>query len=314
VRRTPQQILIVHETFSFETAQLQKVGRQVAAVRTMKKTGWLGITSKEVEENYTETVYEWLVQKSSCRAKRFIEDLGNGVEIEMVAIPGGEFLMGAPITEQDSRDNERPQHRVKMSSFYMGKYPVTQVQYEALLGNNPSRFKGRRLPVEMVSWHDAQDFCQRLESRSQKKYCLPSEAQWEYACRAGTNTPFYYGETINTDLANYDGNYIYGSGSKGKFQETKSDVRSLRLGNSFGLYDMHGNVWEWCEDHYSDSYQQVPSDGSAWVDFTTKAGGSRVLRGGSWVNLPSDCRSAYRYWGFSDYRDSDIDFRVVYSP
>jgi formylglycine-generating enzyme required for sulfatase activity len=304
---TPQQISIVHETFPFETAQLTKVSRQVAVVKTVRKPGWLGITSKEVEEDYTKTVDEWQVQKSSGQAQRFIEDLGNGVKIEMVAISGGSFLMGAPVTEKGNMDNERPQYQVNVPSFYMGSYPITQFQYEVLVGKNPSDFKGGDLPVESVSWHDAHNFCQRLMAFSQRKYGLPSEAQWEYDCRAGMNTPFHYGETICTDVANYNGNYSYENGTKGKYLERTSSVGSFGLANGFGLYDMHGNVWEWCEDVWHDSYDGAPNNGSAWV----RGNGHRLLRGGAWNYNPYFCRSANRIKRLASDYSNNIGFRIV---
>jgi formylglycine-generating enzyme required for sulfatase activity len=271
------------ESFSFKTAQLRIV------------KGFLGRT-KEI-----------IVDESAGQAKRFIEDLGNGIKLEMVAIPGGAFLMGAPVTEKNSHDNERPQHLVKVPSFYMGRYLVTQNQYTALIGKNPSRLKGGVLPVENVSWEDTQFFCQKLQQQSERKYSLPSEAQWEYACRAGTKTPFYYGETISTNLVSYNGNYTYGNGIKGKYLEKTSTVGSFGLANSFGLYSMHGNVYEWCEDTWHDNYQRAPDDGSAWVDKDEQ----RLLRGGSCYDDPDSCRSAYRNWWSADSRNSGIGFRVV---
>jgi formylglycine-generating enzyme required for sulfatase activity len=269
-------------SFSFVTGQLRTV------------TGFLG-RNKEI------------VDESTGQARRFIEDLGNGVKLEMVAIPGGSFLMGAPVTEKDSSDNERPQHQVKLSSFYMGMYPVTQSQYTALMGESPSHFKGGNLPVENVSWEDAQAFCQKLRQRSKRKYSLPSESQWEYACRAGASTPFYYGETISTDVANYNGNYIYENGIKGKYLAKTSAVGSFRLANSFGLYDMHGNVWELCEDTWHNSYQSAPNDGSAWADGNNQ----RLLRGGSWNYNPNNCRSAERSRLSADTRNNRVGFRIV---
>jgi len=179
----------------------------------------------------------------------FTEDLGNGVKLDMVYIPGGSFLMGSPTTEKDSRDPERPQHRVTIKSFLMGKDPVTQAQWKAVgnlpkvnrdLKPDPSRFKGENRPVERVPWYDAVEFCDRLSRHTGKTYRLPSEAEWEYACRAGTTTPFYFGETITPDLANYDGNYTYGSGAKGKYRQETTPVGSFPP-NKFGLYDLHGS-------------------------------------------------------------------------
>ncbi|NBD32512.1 MAG: SUMF1/EgtB/PvdO family nonheme iron enzyme [Cyanobacteria bacterium] len=225
----------------------------------------------------------------------------------MVYIPGGSFLMGAPKTEEGSRDSERPQHRVEIAPFYMGRYPVTQRQYEPVMGDNPSRFKGENNPVERVRWNKAKEFCQKLSEQTGKTYQLPSEAQWEYACRAGTTTPFYCGETISTDLANYNGNYTYGNGKKGVYPKKTTPVGSFPA-NGFGLYDMHGNVWEWCEDIWHDNYQGAPNDGSAWlIGLNHKR---YMIRGGSWNLYPWDCRYAFRLSG-NPYDDFDFGFRVV---
>jgi len=152
----------------------------------------------------------------------------------MVFILGwGSFLMGAPKTEQGSFEWERPQHRVEIAPFYMGRYPVTQRQYQAVMGENPSRFKGENNPVERVSWHKAKEFCQKLSKKTGKTYRLPSEAQWEYACRAGTTTPFYFGETISTDQANYNGKHTYGNGKKGVYRKKTTPVGSFPP-NAFG--------------------------------------------------------------------------------
>ncbi|MEH2434535.1 MAG: SUMF1/EgtB/PvdO family nonheme iron enzyme [Nostoc sp.] len=187
-----------------------------------------------------------ITNRRNQEAKYFEEDLGNGITLEMVQIPGGTFTMGSPEREADRYENESPQHQVKVSGFFMGKYAVTQAQYQAVMGNNPSNFKGEKRPVEQVSWDEAVEFCEKLSQKTGNTYRLPSEAEWEYACRAGTTTPFYFGETITTDLVNYDGNYPYGSAPKGEYREQTTDVGKFPP-NSFGLYDMHGNVWEWCE-------------------------------------------------------------------
>ncbi len=309
ITNTPQQKLTVHGTFSFETATLKKITRQSMAVKTVKKPGWLGVFNQEITELYNTMVDEWQVQKKLGQANRFIEDLGNGIMLEMVAIPKGRFLMGAPVTEKDSKESERPQHLVGIPSFYMGRYAVTQAQYKALMGKNPSRFQGENLPVETVSWKDAQAFCKRLTEKSQRKYGLPSEAQWEYACRAGTNTPFYFGETISTDVANYNGNYAYNEGAKGKYLEKTASIELFDMANDFGLYDMHGNTWEWCEDNWHSSYNGAPADGSAWVGINN----GHVLRGGSWNRDPNNCRSAFREWDGTDRYNECIGFRVMCS-
>jgi formylglycine-generating enzyme required for sulfatase activity len=228
-------------------------------------------------------------------AKTFTEDLGNGVKLEMVEIPKGEFMMGSPSSEQGHRADEGPQHRVQVPGFYMGKYEVTQAQYQALMGKNPSRFTGDgRLPVEQVSWLDAMDFCQKLSQKTGRAYRLPSEADWEYACRAGTTTPFAFGETISPAIVNYDGNYPYGNTAKGEYREKTTIVGSFPA-NAFGLYDMHGNLWEWCLDEWVGNYNNAPADGSPRGDIKSRATDKwHLLRGGSWINNATHCHSAFR--------------------
>ncbi|AOW98591.1 Sulphatase-modifying factor protein [Moorena producens PAL-8-15-08-1] len=252
---------------------------------------------------------EPIIKRHQQQADGFTEDLGNGVELEMVAMPGGTFVMGSPKTEEGHRDRESPQHQVTVKSFFMGKYPVTQAQWQAVaalpqvnreLKRDPSHFKGKNRPVERVSWDDAVEFCERLSQYTKRSYRLPSEAQWEYACRAGTTTPFHFGETITTEFANYNGKYTYGSGSKGKYTQKTTPVGSFGVGNDFGLYDMHGNVWEWCADHWHSNYEGAPTDGSAWQDESANDNENdnkrRLLRGGSWVDDPGICRSGSRYY------------------
>ncbi|KYC37045.1 sulfatase-modifying factor protein [Scytonema hofmannii PCC 7110] len=270
------------------------------------RSGFLGIGKKTCDINHT-----------SHRAEFFTEDLGNGVLLEMVAIPGGQFLMGSPESELGRYDWESPQHTVTIQPFNMGKYPITQAQWQAVaafpkieidLNPNPSHFKGANKPVEQVSWDDAVEFCARLSQKTEKNYRLPSESEWEYACRAGTTTPFHCGETITTDLANYNGNFTYANGVKGEYREQTTDVGKF-LPNGFGLYDMHGNVLEWCQDAWHDNYENAPVDGTVW----TKDPGNqaRLPRGGSWNGASWNCRSAYRYRHSRDYRDMSVGFRVV---
>ncbi|MEY3868691.1 MAG: hypothetical protein RLZZ338_2582, partial [Cyanobacteriota bacterium] len=159
-----------------------------------------------------------IISRQQSQAQYFTENLGNGIIIEMVYIPGGTFLMGSPKTEAESENDEKPQHRVTIQPFFMAKYPVTQEQYQAIMGANPSDFKGAKRPVKTVSWYDSVNFCEKLTQKNRKNYRLPSEAEWEYACRAGTTTPFYFGETITPDLVNYDGNDSYGAAPKGKYR------------------------------------------------------------------------------------------------
>jgi formylglycine-generating enzyme required for sulfatase activity len=204
----------------------------------------------------------------------------------MVAIPGGTFLMGSPESEPERSDRESPQHTVTIQPFFMGKFPVTQAQWQVVaslpkvnidLKSDPSYFKGANRPVEQVFRDNAVEFCRRLSKATGREYRLPSEAEWEYACRAGTTTPFHFGETITTDLANYDGDSTYGSGSKGQSREQTTDVGSFPA-NAFGLHDMHGNLLEWCQDTWHKNYNGAPTDGSAWVDENAN---ERILRGGA---------------------------------
>ena len=250
-----------------------------------------------------------IINKRNHSANYFVEDLGNGVKLEMVEIPAGTFYMGSPENEEGRYDSESPQHQVTVPSFFVGKYPLTQAQYQAIIGNNPAYFKGNNRPVECVSWNNAVKFCQKLSQKTGKNYKLPSEAQWEYACRAGTTTPFYFGEGITPDLVNYDGDYAYAAAPKGQDIGQTTDV-GIFPPNAFGLYDMHGNVWEWCEDDLQENYINAPINGSALINLNVTR---KMLRGGSWFNYPDHCRSAYRYNFNFAYKNSNIGFRVMCS-
>jgi formylglycine-generating enzyme required for sulfatase activity len=255
-------------------------------------------------------------------ASYFVEPLGKGIPpLELVAIPGGTFLMGSPEDEADRIEEEGPQHEVEIQPFFMGKYPVTQAQWrfvatqlpqiQQALIPSPSRLVENNHPVARVSWLEVQEFCARMSVITGRICRLPTEAEWEYACRAGTTTPFHFGQTISPELANYDGNYAYGQGKKGKYRYETSSVGSFRVANGFGLYDMHGNVWEWCLDHWHKNYKGAPTDGSTWINSNDTD--SRVLRGGSWSFDPCNCRSAYRRGSSTADRYYDFGFRVVYS-
>jgi len=261
-----------------------------------------------------------IIHEYERTAQYFIEDLGNGIQLEMVMIPSGSFIMGSPETEEGSTD-ERPQHQVTIKAFCLGKYQVTQAQWKAVaafpqvnkeLKLDPSRFKGDNRPVEQVSWEDAVEFCDRLSQYTGRTYRLPSEAEWEYACRAGTTTPFHFGQTITTDLANYNGGRVYGQGPKGVYREETTEVGSFGVANNFGLYDMHGNVWEWCQDDWHNNYEGAPTDGSAWLD-NEESSNRKLLRGGSWHYVPGDCRSACRTYSSLGLDYDYIGFRVVCS-
>ncbi len=243
-----------------------------------------------------------ITNRYNREAKYVKEDLGNGVTLDIVSIPGGTFMMGTEDEEIERLvkkvnrklfTRERPQRKVTVKPFYIGKYQVTQAQWKAVaaldrvnhdLKPDPSDFKGDNRPVEMISWYDAVEFCSRLSKYTNRSYRLPSEAEWEYACRADTNTPFYFGEKITIDLANYDQKEFDKLGKK------TTDVGQFPP-NAFGLYDMHGNVWEWCQDTLHENYNNAPTDGSAWTGGNNR---HRMLRGGSWTSIPEYCRSANR--------------------
>ena len=257
------------------------------------------------------------------QAQYFTENLSSEVILDMAAIPGGTFTMGSPANEKDSYDDERPQHQVTVPPFFLGKYPITQAQWRAIasrtdlklkqdLDLNPAHFKDRpdsdRRPVEQVNWYDAIEFCARLSKLTGREYRLPSEAEWEYACRAGTTTPFYFGETITGELANYNASNTYADEPKGEYREETTPVGQFSP-NAFGLYDMHGNVWEWCADTWHDNYDGAPTDGSVWIENGND--NRSPLRGGSWCDDPDNCRSASR--DSYNRRDnfSNNGFRVV---
>jgi formylglycine-generating enzyme required for sulfatase activity len=264
-----------------------------------------------------EQTTEWEILRQQQRAYRFIEPLPGDIPLEMVAIPAGTFLMGSPEDEPERNgDRESPQHEVTVESFFMGRYPVTQAQWQAVaalpqitreLDRDPSNFKGDNRPVEQVSWLDAVEFCARLSAHADRQYRLPTEAEWEYACRAGTTTPFHFGETITSELANYNGNSTYADGPHGKSRGETTPVDHFGIANAFGLTDMHGNVFEWCEDYWPSNYSGAPTDGRAWI------GGYSsycVRRGGSWYFYPWYCRSAHRNSYNPVNRDNLNGFRV----
>jgi formylglycine-generating enzyme required for sulfatase activity len=287
------------------------------------------------------------VKREQKQARYYTEDFGNGITLEMVAVPGGKYAMGTEDSEierlckkygKDWFKSEKPQHEVTVQPFFMGKYPVTQAQWRAIaslpkiereLEPEPSNFKGDDRPVEQVSWYDAIEFCKRLSKATGRDYRLPSEAEWEYACRAlsvnseqssvssessqnSAYPPFYFGETITGELANYNATYTYADEPKGKYRKQTTPVGQFPA-NAFGLYDMHGNVWEWCEDDWHDNYEGAPTDGRAWLSRNDNRSHSQMLRGGSWSYFPVTCRSADRRDDDPDYRDFNLGLRVVAS-
>jgi formylglycine-generating enzyme required for sulfatase activity len=262
------------------------------------------------------------------------ETLKENVILDLVFIPAGKFLMGSPPDEVDrdwyqkyypetnNLDVEGPQHQVKVQPFWISQYPITQSQWRMVanlprlerdLVLDPSNFKGDQRPVESVSWDEAMEFCTRLSYHTKKTYRLPTEAEWEYACRAGTIAPFHFGKDIIPDLENYNGNFTYGNftyadGATVKYRQATTDTGSFGVVNAFGLADLHGNVLEWCLDYWHPTYAGAPTDGSAWLADGYKT--YRVARGGSWNNYPSHCRSAARHRYYPDYRNNNVGFRI----
>ncbi len=245
------------------------------------------------------------------KAKYITVDLGKGITMDLIGIPGGKYLMGSPDEEPERSTEESPQHSVAVRPFLMGKYPVTQKQWERVMKKNPARFTGNsENPVEKVSWFECWEFCEKLSEKIGREFRLPTEAEWEYACRGKTKTPFHFGNTISSELANYNGEYPYNSGKEGEYRSKTTKVGSFPP-NCFGLYDVHGNVAEWCADHWHDNYGNAPNDGSAWLEDNPK--GSRVLRGGSWLHLPGSCRSSHRLSSPPTSKSDAFGFRIASS-
>jgi len=258
-------------------------------------------------------------------------DLGSGATLDLVRIPMGEFMMGMPAEErQTALDNllkyslkredaeeyldwSTPQHETTLRGFWMGKYTVTNSQWQSVMETKPSekydvKFQGENQPVVGVSWDDAKEFCKRASEKTGESIRLPSETEWEYACRACTITSFHFGETITDDLVNYDGNYPYGDAPKGEYCQQTLNVDRFSP-NIWGLYQMHGNVWEWCEDVWHENYQGSPNDGTAWLKDGEQ--NMHILRGGSWISGANNCRSANRIGFVKDFCYYNLGFRVV---
>jgi formylglycine-generating enzyme required for sulfatase activity len=263
-----------------------------------------------------------VLKETTYQRQLFREPLADGIQLEMLLIPGGTYLMGSAASEPGSYETEYPQHDVTVPPVFMSRTPITQAQWRVVAGypqvnqeldSDPSDFKGDNRPVEQVSWTDTQEFCARLTAHTRRTYRLPTEAEWEYACRAGSTTPFHYGETLSDELANYQATETFGRGIPGEYRAETTDVASFPP-NAFGLHDMHGNVLEWCEDDWHDNYDGAPTDGSAWLDSDTEEDKDKLLRGGSWYDGPRDCRSAFRYNDSRGNRDVDFGFRVCCVP
>lgn len=266
------------------------------------------------------------INQERRQTQLFREELGKGISLEMVSIPGGKFLMGSPANKPERDDSETPQHWREIAPFFIGKFTITQAQWREIaalpkialdLDPNPAHYSTDNRPVEQISWYDAIEFCARLSQKTGRNYRLPSEAEWEYACRAETTTPFHFGETINPELANYNGDYTFRKGPKGSDRGMTMPVGSFGVANNFGLYDMHGNIWEWCADPWHENYQNAPRDGRIWETRGDRiAAGQhhltrRILRGGSWNYWPRYCQSAVRFRSAPSIRYLSLGFRVA---
>ena len=245
-----------------------------------------------------------VIARPANTARSFVEPRAG---LELVEIPAGRFTIGAPPSQ--GGDDERPQHLVAVAGFCMGRGLVTQAQWLAVMGKRLSwRFSGDALPVDNVAWDEAQAFCAKLSRRTGRTYRLPSEAQWEYACRAGSSTPFAYGETLTGDLANYCAAHVYRAEPAGVYRHTTTPAGAFPP-NAFGLYDLHGNLWEWCADAWHADYSGAPAGDAPWI-----AGGDSAahpVRGGSWHEVPAACRSAARARYDGGQGDDLVGFRVV---
>lgn len=247
-----------------------------------------------------------IIARRQHSAQQLNEDLAKGVSLEMIVVPAGAYYMGSRPFEGNF--DERPRHFLTIKSFLMGKYLITQKEWKAVMGKlPPCRFKGDDLPVEQVSWKDANKFCQRLSQQTDQNYHLPSESQWEYACRAATSTPFSFGDTLTADIANYNAEHTFKNESPGVYFHSTSE-RGKYPPNAFGLYDMHGNLWEWCADNWIFDYRMSPRDDSAYQMIDNP---DHVVRGGSWHDPPHLCRSAARLRVLQDDADEFIGLRVV---
>ncbi|NJL60112.1 MAG: formylglycine-generating enzyme family protein [Desulfobacteraceae bacterium] len=244
--------------------------------------------------------------KPSDSDRKFTNSLG----MKFVKIPAGTFTMGSP-KDESGRDDDETQHEVTISKpFFMQTTEVTQGQWKAVMGNNPSNFKdcGDNCPVEQVSWNNIQDFIKKLNQKGEGTYRLPTEAEWEYAARAGTTTSFAFGKCLSTDQANYDGNNPLSGCPKGQYRQKTVPVGSFDP-NAWGLYDMHGNVWEWCADWKGDYPSSAVTD-----PIGAENGSYRVLRGGGWYYFARDCRSAYRGGDGPGFGGSVVGFRLACFP
>jgi len=252
----------------------------------------------------------WAQDAGQDQYGRYADLLVKGVTQRFRWIEPGTFWMGSPASEPERNADREVRHQVTLGKgFWLGDTACTQALWKAVMGNNPAIFKDSEInPVEEVSWDDTQEFFQTLNSMvSGLNARLPTEAQWEYACRAGTHTPFSFGDNITPEQVNYYGNYPYANGKKGLYRQKTVPVKSLPA-NPWGLYEMHGNVWEWCQDAWQ---EKLPAEPVTDPEGSGGAGVLRVVRGGSWLNDGRSCRSAYRDWFVPDGRNVDLGFRLV---
>lgn len=299
----------IKDAEAIEDSQTEKISRLLQSWQFLNRWGTIAqLPQLENTQQKKEIIQETekvtqqkkeIIQESSF--SNFTEILLNDIKLEMIAIPAGEFMMGS--NQYNSANSEKPIHQVKLQGFYIGKYAITQWQYQAIMGHNPSHFKGDYRPVEKVTWHNAVEFCRKLSEKTGKTYQLPSEAQWEYACRAGTTTKWCFGDNPS-QLGEY------------AWYEVNSSQQTHPVGekkpNQWGIYDMHGNVWEWCADTWHPNYQGAPTDGSVWGGTINNDNYSRfLLRGGSWNNSAYGCHSLYRNSFTRYYSNEVIGFRVV---
>jgi formylglycine-generating enzyme required for sulfatase activity len=262
----------IHHLFKFETARINNLGESI---------------DRQQKHSYF-----------------FTEYLHNEIHLEMIFIPQGQFMMGS-----EDYYNEQPCHLVDIPAFHISKYPITQSQYRSIMGVNPSFFTGEdRLPVENVSWNDTKKFCHNLSEYTGKNYRLPSESEWEYICRAGTNTAYSFGDMLTAELANFGDGYIYKENLIRSYQRKTTPV-GIFPANNFGAYDTHGNIWEWCEDLWHKNYHNAPGDRRIWESGETSS--CRVLRGGSWLSDPWFCRSSSRSYLSPESKNNVVGFRVA---
>jgi eukaryotic-like serine/threonine-protein kinase len=273
---------------------------------TIDRLAMIKVTSIKLND------YGNIIDRPQSHSYIFQEELGDGTFLTMVQIPPGTFMMGSPDREEGQESCEQPEHPVNIPTFYLGQTQITQAQWTAIFPDRQGTFSSNhQVPIDSISWLDAIEFCHRLSTNTGRKYRLPTESEWEYACRATTTNPFAYGDTISPSIVNYDAARPYGESVKGICRGKSTPVATFPP-NLFGLYDMHGNLWEWCLDEWFANYRDAPQDGSARGDLETRTENTqRVVRGGSWFSAGQMCRAASRSSLPASYRHNHYGFRVV---